>query len=70
MDSNNFTADTFIRTSNTHRENANTILTSKKLDKSDDLADAVKDLTINDAKYYESNTETASDAQGNLTYNL
>ena len=27
-------------------------------------------MTINDAKYYESNTETTSDAQGNLTRNL
>ena len=70
MDANNFTADKFIHTSNTQRENANTILTSKKLDKSDELADAVKDLTINDAKYYESNTAAASDAQGELTYNL
>ena len=43
---------------------------SKKLDKLDNLVDAVKNLTINDAKYYESNIETASDTQGDLTRNL
>ena len=32
--------------------------------------DAVNNLTINDAKYYESNIVTASDAQGDLTHNL
>ena len=36
----------------------------------DKLVDAVKNLTINDAKYYESNTATKNDAQGNLTLNL
>ena len=69
-DSQNVTAYTFSHTSNTQRDDSNVILTSKKLDKSDELADAVKDLTINDAKYYESNTAAASDAQGELTYNL
>ena len=39
------------------------------LDKPNELVDAVKNLTINYAKYYESNTATASDAQGNLTHN-
>ena len=68
-DSKNVTADKFSHVSNTQRENANTIFTSEKLDKLDELVDAIKKLTINDAEYYESNTETASDAQGNLTRN-
>ena len=46
------------------------IFTSEKLDKSYELVDAVNNLTINDAKYYESNTATASDTQCNLTQNL
>ena len=33
----------------------------------DEILDEVKKLTIKDTKYYESNTATASDAQGNLT---
>ena len=45
------------------------IFTSEKIDKSDNLVDSVKNLTINDAKYYESNTATVSDAQGGLTCN-
>ena len=45
------------------------IFTSEKLDKSDDLVDAVKNLTINDAKYYESIIEAENDAQGNITRN-
>ena len=61
---------TFSHASNTWRENTNDIFTSGKLDKSDDLVDAVNIVTINNAKYYESNTETTSDAQGNLTRNL
>ena len=52
-DTNNVTADTYIHTPNTKIENANAIFTSEKLDKLDDLEDALKDLTINDAKYYE-----------------
>ena len=59
--------DTFSHTYNTQRENANAIFTGEKLDKSDELVDSVKNLTINNAKYYESNTATASDAQGDLT---
>ena len=61
------TADTLSHTSNTQRENANGIFTSQKLDKSDELVDTVKSLTINDTVYYELNTATASDAQGYLT---
>ena len=55
--------------SNTNRENANIIFTSDKLDKTEELVDAVNILTINYAEYYESNTATASDAQGDLTHN-
>ena len=44
MGANNVTGDTFSHTSNTQRENANTIFTSKKLDQLDELADAVKGL--------------------------
>ena len=69
LDVNNVTADTFSHTSNTQRQNSNTIFTSEKLDKSDDLEDALQYLTINDAKYYESNTATAIDAQVDLTCN-
>ena len=53
LDANNVTADTFYHTSNTQRDNANSIFTSEKLVKSDKMADTLKDLTINDAKYYE-----------------
>ena len=41
----------------------------RSLDKLDELVDAVKFLTINDAKYYESSTATASDTQVDLTRN-
>ena len=40
-DANNIDADTFSHASNTQRENANSIFTSEKLDKSDDLVDAI-----------------------------
>ena len=68
-DSNNITGDIFSNAFNTQRENTNTIFTSEKLDKSDKLVDTVKKMTINDAKYYESNTTTASETQGNITRN-
>ena len=68
-DANNVTADTFSHKSNTQRENANVIFTGEKLDKLDDLVDAVNNLTINDAKYYESNTATESDTRGNIKCN-
>ena len=70
VDVNNVTADRFSYASNTQRENANAIFTSEKLDKLDALVDAVNNLTINNAKYYESNTATAGDAQGDLTQYL
>ena len=62
------TADTFSHTPITQRVNASTIFTSEKLDKSDELADVLKYLTINNSKYYASNSGTASDAQGNITH--
>ena len=62
MDGNNVTADTFSHKFNTQRENENAIITSEELDKSDEQADALKDLTINDVKYNESDTATTSDA--------
>ena len=49
----NVTVDTFCLTSNTQRDNENTILTSENLDKSDALAEKLKVLTINGARYYE-----------------
>ena len=52
-DANKVTADTFSHASNIQIENANTIFTSDKLDKLEDMEDAVKDLKTNDAKYYE-----------------
>ena len=52
MDANNVASDTFSHASNTKRDNANAIFTSEKLDKSDELVDAVNNLTINYAKYY------------------
>ena len=61
--------DTFSRVSNTQRENANAIFTSEKLYKLDKVADALTYLEINDAEYCESNSATASDAQGDITRN-
>ena len=40
------------------------IFTIEKLDKSDKLADRLKDLTINKAEYYVSNSATVNDAKG------
>ena len=56
--------------SNIQRENVNAIFRSEKLDKSDELTDALKDLTINDAKYYKSDTATAGNAKGDPTRDL
>ena len=68
-DPNNVTAATFSHTSNEKRENSNATFTGEKLDKFHELVEAVKNLTINDAKYYESNIATARDAHGDLTCN-
>ena len=65
-DATNVTADIFSHFSSAHRENAKLIFTIEKLDKLDELVDSVKNLTINNAKYYELNTATTSDAQGDL----
>ena len=69
VDSNNVTADTFIHATNTQRDNTNAIFTSDKLDKLDKLVDALNNLAINDAEYYESNTATACDSQGDIIRN-
>ena len=66
-DANNLTADEFSHASKTQRENTNALFTSEDLDKSDDLANALKDLTIIDAAYYESNSAATSDKQGDST---
>ena len=47
-DANNVTADTFSYASSAKREKLNAIFTSKKLEKSYNLVDSVKNLTIND----------------------
>ena len=62
-DANIVTADTFSHKSNTRRDNTNSIFTSEKLDKSDNLEDTVNDLTTNESKYYVSNSANASDSQ-------
>ena len=69
-DVNNVTSDTFSHTPNTQRENANTIFTSEKLDKSDKMVDALNHFTINNTEYISSNSATTSDTQGNLTNDL
>ena len=46
------------------------IFTSEKIDKLDNLVDALNNLIIYGAKYYESNIVTATDTQVNLTRNL
>ena len=70
LDANNVTADTFSHASNARRDRANVVFTSENLDKSDDMADAVNDLIINNAGYCSSNTANARDSQGDLTRNL
>ena len=62
--------DTFSQTSNTQIENENKILTSEKRDKSDALAEILKGLTINDARYYESDSSNANDAKGDPASDL
>ena len=62
--------DTFIYKYTTQRENGNEIFTSENLDKLDELADALKDVTINNYEYYELDTATASDKQGDPKHDL
>ena len=69
MDANIVTTGTCSHVYSAQRENANTIFTNDKLDKSDELVDAFQNLKINYAKRYESNTAPPSDAQGNLRSN-
>ena len=66
---NNITADTFSHVTSAYRENANTIFTSENIYKYDELVNSVKNLTINDTKYYKSKTATTSDTQGNIKSN-
>ena len=68
-DVNDITGITFSHTSNTQIDHTKTIFTIEKLDKLDKQADTLKDLTINDAKYYESNTVTVSNTQDDHTRN-
>ena len=51
MDPNNVTADSFSLTSSSQRENSNVIFTSEKLEKLDELVNAVKNMTINGVRY-------------------
>ena len=68
-DANDITVDTFSNASNTQRENASGIFTNEKLDKLDEPVDAIYNLTINDSKYSDSKTATASGSQGDITRN-
>ena len=65
MGSNNVNFDAFSHASISQRENLNVIFTSEKLEKSENLVNAVKNMTINDAGH-ELNTATVSDEQGNI----
>ena len=67
LDTNNVTMDTFSHMPNTKRENENVIFTSNKIDKSDELLYALKNLTIKNTIYYASNSATATDSQVNIT---
>ena len=69
LDACNVTEDTFSQTSNTQRDNANAILTSEKLDKSDDLVETLKELTFNYDGYYVSNSANTNDAKVNPASN-
>ena len=65
LDAYNVTVDTLSQMSNTQRENSDTIFTSDKLYESDDLAETLKYLTINDAEYYVSDLANTIDAKDN-----
>ena len=68
-DANDVTADTLSHISNTQRDDTKAVFPREKLDESDDLLDALNYLTINDAEYYESNTVTVCEEQGDPTCN-
>ena len=65
MDAKKVTADMFSHAFSSQRENSNTIFTSEKLEISDNLVNAINNLTINDSGS-ELNTATASAVQGDL----
>ena len=62
-DTKNSTADTCSLASSSHRENPNAIFTSEKLEKSDEIFDAVRNVKKNNVGC-ELNTAIASAAQG------
>ena len=69
MDSHNVNKDTFFHspiTTNTQGENANAILPSERLNNSDALTETLKELTINNTEYDNSD---ANDAGGDPTSN-
>ena len=68
-DAHNVTADTFSQTSNTQRENENAILTIEKRDKPNKLAETLKDVQINDAKYYVPDSANENEAKGDPASN-
>ena len=55
---------------NTQGENENKILTSERQSKSDELAEKLKGLTINDAGYYESESVNTNYAKGDPASNM
>ena len=69
LDAHNVTAYTFSHTSNTQRQNTNGILKSEKLDKSDELAETLKYLKINNAEYYVSNSVNTNDGKSDPASN-
>ena len=69
MDANNVTTDTSSHTSNTQIENTNAIMTSEKLEKSNELTETFKYLTINDAEYYASDSANANNENGDTEIN-
>ena len=70
LDDHNVTVDNFIQTSNTQRYNANAIFTIEERDKSDNVAETFKYLTINDTKYHVSDLANANDAKVNPASDL
>ena len=69
MNYHNLTVGTFSQTPfmpNTQRYNENTILTIEKRNNSDALSETLKGLTINNAVYYESESENMNDTKSIL----
>ena len=65
---NNVTADAFTHVLSSQRDNSDTIFTHEKLDESENLVNAINNLTINTSGY-ELNKAITSDSQVNLTSN-